>query len=66
MTIFSSPSSKFMEAKLWRFSSPLLCLFYSNVVAVINYFLDRLQQAIHTLLKFLRDSSFPIVVLQVQ
>ena len=43
-----------------------LFLFYSNVVAVINYFLDRLQHAIHKVLKFLSDSSFLVVILQVQ
>lgn len=66
MTLVSFPSSELMEMKLWRSSSPFLFLFYSNVVAVINYFLDRLQHAIHKVLKFLSDSSFLVVILQVQ
>lgn len=66
MTVFSSPSSNFMETKLWRPISPFLCQCYSNVVAMINYFLARLQHASHIVLKFLSASSLPIVILQVR
>lgn len=55
-----------MEMELWRSSSPFLFLFYSNVVVVINYFLDKLQHASHKVLKLLSDSSFLVVILQVQ
>ena len=55
-----------MAMKLWRSSSPFLFLFYSNVVVVINYFLDKLQHTSHEVLKFLSDSSFLVVIFQVQ